>query len=130
PSAWTNFISESTHGASCLGQLSGLEDKKGIYKLAVENLSDKEKTTLILISRPETSTLIEAERASIELQDIGVNNQLLVVNGVLQEHDDSLSNQIYNMQQKVLKNIPDGLKTLEKYEIPLSPHNITERENV
>lgn len=80
PSAWTNFISESTHGASCLGQLSGLEDKKEIYKLAVENLADKEKTTLILISRPETSTLIEAERASIELQDIGVNNQLLVVN--------------------------------------------------
>ena len=25
PSAWSNFISESTHGASCLGQLSGLE---------------------------------------------------------------------------------------------------------
>lgn len=130
PSAWTNFISESTHGASCLGQLSGLEDKKEIYKLAVENLADKEKTTLILISRPETSTLIEAERASIELQDIGVNNQLLVVNGVLQEHDDNLSNQMYNMQQDVLKNIPDGLKTLETYEIPLRPYNITGIENV
>lgn len=25
PSAWSNFISESTHGASCLGQLAGLE---------------------------------------------------------------------------------------------------------
>ena len=25
PSAWSTFISESTHGASCLGQLSGLE---------------------------------------------------------------------------------------------------------
>ncbi|MEQ3193909.1 hypothetical protein AAA173_26435 [Enterocloster aldenensis] len=23
-SAWSNFISESTHGTSCLGQLSGL----------------------------------------------------------------------------------------------------------
>src|SRR5690606_3587252 len=41
PSAWSNFISESTHGASCLGQLSGLEDKKDIYKNAVENLADK-----------------------------------------------------------------------------------------
>lgn len=28
PSAWSTFISESTHGASCLGQLSGLEEKK------------------------------------------------------------------------------------------------------
>ena len=28
PSAWSNFISENTHGASCLGQLAGLESKK------------------------------------------------------------------------------------------------------
>lgn len=130
PSAWTNFISESTHGASCLGQLSGLEDKKEVYKLAVENLADKEKTTLILISRPESSSLIEAERASIELQDIGVNNQLLVVNGVLQEHDDNLSNQIYDKQQDILKDMPKGLKRLETYEIPLRPYNVTGIENV
>lgn len=130
PSAWTNFISESTHGASCLGQLAGLEDKKEIYKLAVENLADEEKTTLILISRPEASTLIEAERASTELQEIGVNNQLLVVNGVLQQHDDNLSNQIYDKQQDILKDMPEGLKTLETYEIPLRPYNVTGIENV
>ena len=35
PSAWSSFISESTHGASCLGQLAGLEDKKSMYKDAV-----------------------------------------------------------------------------------------------
>lgn len=49
PSAWSNFISESTHGASCLGQLAGLQDKKDMYKNAVENLADKDKTTLILV---------------------------------------------------------------------------------
>jgi len=38
PSAWSDFISESTHGASCLGQLSGLESKKDMYKQAVETL--------------------------------------------------------------------------------------------
>lgn len=38
PSAWSNFISENTHGASCLGQLSGLESKKEIYKNAVDNI--------------------------------------------------------------------------------------------
>ncbi|MDD3393403.1 MAG: arsenical pump-driving ATPase [Anaerotignum sp.] len=130
PSAWTNFISESTHGASCLGQLSGLEDKKDTYKNAVENLADGEKTTLVLISRPDTSALIEAERASIELQDIGVKNQLLIVNGVLQSHDDDLSNEIYNKQQKVLSNIPVGLKNLETFEIPLRPYNITGIDNV
>ncbi|WFA08371.1 arsenical pump-driving ATPase [Tissierella sp. Yu-01] len=130
PSAWTNFISESTHGASCLGQLSGLEDKKDIYINAVENLADGDKTTLILISRPVSSALIEAERASIELQEIGVKNQLLVVNGVLQSHDDDLSNEIYNKQQETLSNIPAGLKNLETFEIPLRPYNITGIENV
>lgn len=51
PSAWSNFISESTHGASCLGQLSGLESKKIIYKQAVETLADAELTTLVLVTR-------------------------------------------------------------------------------
>ncbi len=130
PSAWTNFISESTHGASCLGQLSGLEDKKDTYKNAVENLADGEKTTLVLISRPDTSALIEAERASIELQDIGVKNQFLIANGALQSHDDDLSNEIYNKQQEVLSNMPEGLKVLETFEIPLRPYNITGIDNI
>ena len=30
PSAWSTFINESTHGASCLGQLSGLEERKEV----------------------------------------------------------------------------------------------------
>lgn len=130
PSAWTDFISKSTHGASCLGQLSGLDAKKDIYKNAVENLADKEKTTLILISRPDTSALAEAERASAELQDIGVGNQLLVINGVLQNHDDELSNKIYDKQQKILSNIPYGLKNIQTFEIPLRPYNILGLDNI
>ncbi|WIV11102.1 arsenical pump-driving ATPase [Proteiniborus sp. MB09-C3] len=130
PSAWTSFISESTHGASCLGQLAGLEDKKEIYKNAVDTLANKEKTTLILVSRPETSALKEAERASNELQELDVSNQLLIINGVLKEHDDELSNEIYKKQQKVLKDIPEGLRTLETFEIPLRPYNITGIENI
>lgn len=130
PSAWSNFISESTHGASCLGQLSGLEDKKEIYKNAVSNLADKEKTTLILVSRPEQSPLKEAERASKELQDIGVNNQVLVVNGVLKEHDDKLSTTIYDKQQKAMEQMPEGLKNIGTFEIPLRPYNVTGIENV
>lgn len=130
PSAWNNFINESTHGASCLGQLSGLEDKKEIYKNAVETLADKNKTTLILVSRPENTPLKEAERASHELQEIGVNNQVLVINGVLQNHDDYLSTAIYEKQQKALKDMPTKLKNIETFQIPLRPYNITGLENV
>ena len=130
PSAWSNFISENTHGASCLGQLSGLESKKEVYKNAVSNLADKTKTTLILVSRPEESPLKEAERASNELKEIGVANQILVVNGVLEKYDDDLSTALYNKQQKALNDIPVGLKGIERYKIPLRPYNITGLENV
>ncbi|WP_279145750.1 arsenical pump-driving ATPase [Clostridium tyrobutyricum] len=130
PSAWSNFISENTNGASCLGQLSGLESKKEVYKNAVSTLADKEKTTLILVSRPEVTPLKEAERASKELQDIGINNQVLVINGVLQNHDDDLSNAIYEKQQKALIKIPKALKNIETFEIALRPYNVTGLENV
>ncbi|GKU24582.1 arsenical pump-driving ATPase [Clostridium folliculivorans] len=130
PSAWSNFISESTHGASCLGQLAGLEDKKEVYSEAVKTLSDGKATTLILVSRPEITPLKEAERASKELREIGVNNQILVINGVLNNADDELSRSIYNKQRRALEDIPEKLETLKIFEIPLRPYNITGLENV
>jgi arsenite-transporting ATPase len=130
PSAWSNFISESTHGASCLGQLAGLESKKEIYKLAVKTLADKDMTTLFLVSRPEIGSLREAERASKELQDLGVNNQVLVINGVLNNYDDRLSQDIFNKQQNALKDIPQHLRGLTSFEIPLRPYNVTGLSNV
>lgn len=130
PSAWSNFISESTHGASCLGQLSGLESKKAIYKEAVETLSDGTKTTLVLIARPEETPLKEAERASKELSELGVKNQIMVVNGVLQGHDDLISDRLFEKQQNALAHIPDSLKMVTTFEIPLRAYNITGLENI
>lgn len=130
PSAWSQFINENTHGASCLGQLSGLGSKREIYKNAVSTLADKEKTTLILVARPEKSPLKEAERASKELQDIGINNQVLIINGVLEEHDDKFSDAVFEKQQNALKDIPDGIKNIEAFEIPLRPYNVTGVENI
>lgn len=91
PSAWSDFISESTHGASCLGQLSGLEARKEIYKEAVATLADGGRTTLMLVTRPEATPLKEAARATGELAELGVHNQILIVNGVLESHDDAVS---------------------------------------
>lgn len=130
PSAWSNFISESTHGASCLGQLSGLESKKEVYKQAVETLSNKDMTTLILVSRPEKEPLKEADRASQELQDLGVNNQILIINGILQNYDDIVSQSLFDKQQKALESMPIGLKNFVTYEIPLRAYNITGIDNV
>ncbi|MEL7607868.1 MAG: arsenical pump-driving ATPase [Sedimentibacter saalensis] len=130
PSAWSNFISENTHGASCLGQLSGLENKKEVYKKAVETLADGKLTTLILVTRPETGPLTEAERASKELSEIGVNNQMLIINGLMNSYDDEISESLYNKQKIALSQIPEGLKNLTSYVIPLRAYNITGLENV
>ena len=125
PSAWTDFINESTHGASCLGQLSGLEAKKETYKKAVENLSDKSLTTLILVTRPDKTPLNEVARASKELSEIGIKNQILVINGILEKYDDDLSESIFNKQKLALENMPDILTEFDTYTIALRSYNIT-----
>ena len=125
PSAWTDFISESTHGASCLGQLSGLDSKKETYKKAVENLSDKSLTTLVLVTRPDKTPLNEVARASKELSEIGIKNQILVINGVLEHYDDDLSESIFNKQMLALENMPEMLTEFDTYTIALRSYNIT-----
>lgn len=130
PSAWSNFISENTHGASCLGQLSGLEDKKEIYKKAVKTLADGLLTTLILVSRPEETPLNEANRASKELKELGVRNQVMVLNGVINDYDDEVSRSFYEKQQRAISNMPEELKSIVTFSIPLRAYNITGVENV
>lgn len=125
PSAWSDFISESTHGASCLGQLSGLETKKETYKKAVENLSDKSLTTLVLVTRPDKTPLNEVARASKELSEIGIKNQILVINCVLENYDDDLSESIFNKQKLALENMPEMLTEFDTYTIALRSYNIT-----
>lgn len=124
PSAWSGFISQSTHGATCLGQLSGLEERKEIYQLAVSTLSDRTMTTLVLVTRPEDAPLKEAARASKELQELGVCNQVLIVNGVLESFDDSVSKRVYEKQQNALSKMPTVLQGLDTYSIPLRAYNI------
>ena len=130
PSAWTNFISESTHGASCLGQLSGLQDKKAVYKKAVDTLADGSKTLLVLVTRPETAPLNEAERASGELQALGVKNQILVVNGYLTEADDDISVKLKAKQKDALDGFSGKLKEVDTFFIPLRSYNVIGLENI
>ena len=130
PSAWTNFISESTHGASCLGQLSGLEDEKETYKFAVDTLADGKLTSLILVARPEETPLLEANRASAELSELGINNQILIINGLLGGHDDEVSKAFYKKQKESLDNMPEGIKDLKTFFIPLRGYNLNSIENL
>ncbi len=130
PSAWSSFISESTHGASCLGQLSGLEESKDIYKEAVKTLANSKLTTVVLITRPEQTPLKEAERASIELAELGIRNQILIINGLMLTVNDDLSNRFVLKQKNALNSISDYLGSITTYMIPMRPYAISGLDNI
>ena len=130
PSAWTNFIAESTHGASCLGQLSGLQAQKESYRKAVDTRADGEESLLVLVTRPEIAPLKEAERASGELRALGVNHQILIVNGYLMEADDEISEKLKAKQKAALDGFDGTLKAVDTFFIPLRSYNVIGLANI
>ncbi|MGJ7913778.1 arsenical pump-driving ATPase [Neobacillus sp. LXY-1] len=132
PTAWSGFLEESTHGASCLGPLSGLSEKKQIYSATMEALSDSTKTTLILVARPDEASLLEADRASIELKEIGIKNQTLIINGFMQSFlpKDKISSSLYQRQRNAIKKIPSDLKQVVTYSLPFVSYSLTGVKNL
>lgn len=127
PTAWASFLEDNTTGASCLGPLSGLADKRELYANTVRALANKAETTLILVSRPEYSALNEAERASLELRELGIKNQILIINGVFHAKGeaDPVANQLAARQEKAINEMTDYLNQLKFFELPLVPFNLT-----
>ena len=130
PSAWNSFIDESTHGASCLGQLSGLDENREKYSKSVDVLKDPKETTLVLVTRPEETPMLEAERSSKELSEIGINNQVLIINGILETSDDDLERSISKKQKRTLENISTYLEKMKTYVLPLKSSSIYESKDL
>ncbi len=126
PHAWSSFLETNSTGTSCLGPLSGLKEQQGLYEASVRTLADPERTTLVLVSRPEVSALREAERSSAELRELGVSNQCLVVNGVFRatSQDDPVAIAFEQRGREALAAMPPGIGVLPRQEIPLSPRDL------
>tara|TARA_R110002050_G_scaffold48192_3_gene111958 strand:+ start:5619 stop:7376 length:1758 start_codon:yes stop_codon:yes gene_type:complete len=127
PGAWSSFIETNPEGASCLGPLAGLEKQAERYSQALAALSDPDKTRLILVARPQQSTLIEVERTHQELRQVGLKNQYLVINGVLPEGaalNDPLASALYQREQAVLANLSPILTALPHETLTLQSMNL------
>jgi arsenite/tail-anchored protein-transporting ATPase len=124
--AWDQFLVENTSGASCLGPLAGLEKQRAIYSAAVETLADKNLTTLVLVSRPQAASLREAERTSRELQELGVKNQLLIINGVFEARSpgDALAAALERRGKDAIERAAGFLGSLPVSTVALRPRNI------
>ena len=115
PSAWSEFLSTNTTGTSCLGPLAGLEHNRSIYAAAVAALTDAAVTTVVLVARPETAALREAERSRHELAELGVANQVLAINGLFDApSEDPVAQAMARRHRDALAAMPAGLAALPR----------------
>lgn len=135
PGSWTEFLERGKGDASCLGPMAGLDKQRAVYADAVARLADPATTRLVLVARPQTSSLDEIARTSAELADVGMRNQSVVVNGVLagahgddKDDDDDeidlIAAGFRQRQQAALDAMPDALRALPTETVPLRPENL------
>jgi arsenite-transporting ATPase len=126
PAAWSSFTEENSDGASCLGPTSALKSGKERYHTVVDRLRDASLTSFYIVARADKASLKEASRTSDELQELGMNNQQLYINGVFKAIDkqDRLANKIEAMSNEQLNSIPNNLKPLLLKTFPLLAYNV------
>ena len=125
PKAWTGFFDINERGASCLGPHSALKNQESRFAAAFDALKDPKRTTVVLVARPELSTLKEAARTSGDLRELQLTNQILVVNGVFLATDknDRLAQSLENKSTAALSKVPQTIQDLPRYIVPLKPFN-------
>lgn len=126
PSAWSGYIESNTTGMSCLGPLAGLQAQQTLYRQTVEMLSNPKNTTLVLVTRPDSSAINEAARTSGELRELGLINQNLVINGlfVATSPDDSLAQAMELRSTEALEKLPMELTEIPRTDVRLGIGNV------
>jgi len=121
PKAWTGFLEGNDRGASCLGPHSGLKMQEARFAQALQTLSNAAQTTVVLVTRPDGGAIAEAARTSLELQDLGLHNQRLAINGVFHASvaDDAVATAFEVLGAQALAAMPPHLQALPQDQIPL-----------
>jgi arsenite-transporting ATPase len=121
PGEWTTYLSDGKGDVSCLGPIAGLDRLRHDYAGALAALTDPARTRLVLVTRPQRSSIGEAARTFDELRALGMSNAHLVVNGVMPAYaaPDDLVDAIRAREQAALDDLPDELATLPRTTVPL-----------
>ncbi|MFA7480008.1 MAG: arsenical pump-driving ATPase [Vulcanimicrobiota bacterium] len=118
PGAWSGYLNTTTAEASCLGPLAGLQEQRERYALALQRLADAAQTAVVLVARPDRSSLNEAARTRRELGEMGISNIELLINGVLGQHsEDPTALALRALQQEQLEGVVGS-------QVPLLPVNL------
>ena len=132
PAAWSGFLADNERGASCLGPLSGLKTQQEKYSATVATLTDPAQTTLVLVTRPERSAIREAARTAHELEELGLRNAVLIINGVFRatDHSDTVAMALQKRGEAALASLPAPLALLPQIIVPLRGFNIVGLESL
>jgi arsenite-transporting ATPase len=126
PRAWTGFLESTPQGASCLGPHAGLKLQQDRFELALEALTDRVRTTVVLVTRPDRAALREAARTSDELDALALRNQELVINAIFEAGDrhDGVAMALEQRGRAALEAMPERLRGLPAVRVPLQPYNM------
>ncbi len=125
PAAWNEFIEDNKTGSSCLGPVSGLSEQKILFEKVIDALKNPEKTLLVLVSRAEEMSFKEANRASLELRELGLTNQHLIINGLFESNsEDAVAKAFDSKSKQALEKIPADLKELPTTKVPFRPSGV------
>ena len=83
PSDWNAELEKG--GSTCIGPAASMEDRKREYERAIDTLQDDERTSFAFVGKPEDSSIDEVERSAGDLAELGIESQLLILNGYLPE---------------------------------------------
>jgi len=133
PGSWTGFLQAGKGDASCLGPLAGLDKQRQTYADAVAALQDRRRTRMVLVTRPQASSVGEVERTRTELSEIGITEPYLVVNGVLPDEagmaeEDPLSAAVREREAAAIAAMPSGLAELPRDIFELKAANMIGQE--
>ena len=126
PSAWDGFLQTNQTGSSCIGPLSALGEQRALYAAAVAALEDGARTSVVLVTRPESSAIAEAARTAAELLDLRIAGLRLVVNGVFHPagERDALASALARQVASSLDALPVELRDLRREEMPLVGYDL------
>ena len=125
PAAWNSFIESNKTGSSCLGPVSGLSEQKILFENVVEALKNPERTLLVLVSRAEEMSFNEANRASLELREVGLSNQHLIINGLfISDSEDKIAKAFAKKSNSALDTMPQELKILPTTKVLFRPAGV------
>lgn len=119
PVDWSKHIKEAANGSgqTCLGPVQTIQESKDKYDRATALLKDPERTTFIFVMRPEELSLYETQRASKELETIGIQSGELIINGILPAEVCGIEffKRKYDAQQDIIRKTESVINKPQKY---------------